>query len=282
MRTIDFETILAQSLQMCGLDRENISVETFNQFRDFANHRIRFGFEFDIWPQLLRTTKMPIVHQSDVHYIVIPDDGIVTNNEGTFKIDIGDVMQITIEDPRTTGKVTELSFTFDEYDSHVGNNVFNTVQRLIVSDKDSQFAYVTYRIKCPELIGDIWSSGTYYPGQQVYWAYSSGKYFAPTTGPSYSGKKGNFWKCISESTTSPNVNNNNAPASSDKWEKIKIPAFLGNFIIKGCHADWLRSEMQIEYAQAIEKEALAVLDFEVGKAIIQQGVQPRLKFNQIY
>ena len=113
MRTIDFETILAQSLQMCGLDRENISLETFNQFRDFANNRIRFGFEYDVWPQLMRTTKMTVTHQQDIHFVTIPDDGIVTNNEGTFKIDIGDIMQVTVEDPRTTGKVRDVSFTFD-------------------------------------------------------------------------------------------------------------------------------------------------------------------------
>lgn len=278
MRTIDFETILAQSLQMCGLDRENISLETFNQFRDFANNRIRFGFEYDVWPQLMRTTKMTVTHQQDIHFVTIPDDGIVTNNEGTFKIDIGDIMQVTVEDPRTTGKVRDLSFTFDEIETHLGNNVFKTVQRLIIADKEVASVYVTYRIKCPELIGDLWSAGTYYPNQQVYWAYSNGKYFAPTSGPNNAGKKGNFWKCVSQNTASPNVNNN----SSDTWERVKIPSFLGNYIIKGCHADWLKSEMQIEYAQAIEREAMLLLDFEIGKAIIQQGVQPRLKFNQTY
>jgi hypothetical protein len=278
MRTIDFETILAQSLQMCGLDRENISLETFNQFRDFANNRIRFGFEYDVWPQLMRTTKMTVTHQQDIHFVTIPDDGIVTNNEGTFKIDIGDIMQVTVEDPRTTGKVRDLSFTFDEIETHLGNNVFKTVQRLIIADKEVASVYVTYRIKCPELIGDLWSAGTYYPNQQVYWAYSNGKYFAPTSGPNNAGKKGNFWKCVSQNTASPNVNN----TSSDTWEKVKIPSFLGNYIIKGCHADWLKSEMQIEYAQAIEREAMLLLDFEIGKAIIQQGVQPRLKFNQTY
>ena len=221
---------------------------------------------------------MTVAHQQDIHFVTIPDDGIVTNNEGTFKIDIGDIMQVTVEDPRTTGKVRDLSFTFDEIETHLGNNVFKTVQRLIIADKEVASVYVTYRIKCPELIGDLWSAGTYYPNQQVYWAYSNGKYFAPTSGPSNAGKKGNFWKCVSQNTASPNVNNN----SSDTWERVKIPSFLGNYIIKGCHADWLKSEMQIEYAQAIEREAMLLLDFEIGKAIIQQGVQPRLKFNQTY
>lgn len=282
MRIIDFETILAQSLQLCGLDTGNISTETFNQFRDFANHRLRFGFEYEAWPQLVRTTQLPITHFGDVHSITIPADGTVTNAEGTFKVDIGTVLQVTLEDPRTTGKVKELPWTFDEYELSVGNGIFRDVERILVNEKDAAFAYVTYRIDCPELIGDLWTSQTYYTNQQAYWAYANGKYFAPTTGVNFAGRKGNFWRCIRTATTAPHISNSTIPTSSDLWERVRIPLFLGNFIIKGCHADWLRSELQIEYAQAIEREAMAVLDMEVNKAIIQQGVQPRLKFNQIY
>jgi hypothetical protein len=282
MRIIDFETILAQSLQLCGLDTNNISTETFNQFRDFANHRLRFAFEYEVWPQLVRTTQLPVTHVGDVHSITIPADGTVTNAEGTFKVDIGTVLQVTLEDPRTTGKVKELPWTFDEYELSVGNNVFRDVERILVNEKNAAFAYVTYRIDCPELIGDLWTSQTYYANQHAYWAYANNKFFAPTTGINYPGRKGNFWRCLRTATTAPHISNNTTPASSDFWERVRIPLFLGNFIIKGCHADWLRSELQIEYAQAIEREAMAVLDMEVNKAIIQQGVQPRLKFNQIY
>jgi hypothetical protein len=282
MRTIDFETILAQALQQCGLDRDNISVETFNQFRDFANFRLKFGFEYDVWPQLIRTTQLPITHVGNVHSITIPADGVVTNAEGTFKVDIGTVFQVTLEDPRSTGKVKELAFTIDESELSVGNGVFRDVERIIINEANANFAFVTYRIDCPELIGDLWTSQTYYPTQQAYWAYANGKYFAPTTGINFAGRKGNFWRCVRTATTAPNIANNTIPTSSDLWERIRIPLFLGNYIIKGCHADWLRSELQIEYAQAIEREAMAVLDMEVNKAIIQQGVQPRLKFNQIY
>lgn len=282
MRLIDFETILAQSIQLCGLDRTNMSLETFEQFRDFANHRLRFGFEYDMWPQLIRTTKMTVVHLNDVHYIDIPADGTIVTDEGTVKVDVGTVFNVSINDPRTTGKLNEVSFVWDEYEVSVGNGIFQDKERILINDKEAQYAYVTYRIDCPELVGNLWSSGTFYPGQQVYWAYANNKYFAPTTGPNFAGKKGNFWKCISLANDAPNVNNNSTPASTDKWEKVRIPQFLGNFIIKGIHADWLRSEMQVEYAQAIEREAMAVLDFEVQKAIVQQGFQPRLRFNQTY
>jgi len=284
MRTIDFETVLAQSLQLCGLDRTNLSLETFEQFRDFANLRLKFGFEYDMWPQLIRTTKMAVVHQNDKHYILIPVDGTVVTDEGTLKVDVGTVFNVSINDPRATGKLNEVNFVHDEYEVLVATGLFRDQERLLINDPEATFAYVTYRIDCPELVGNLWSAGTYYKEQQVYWAYSNGKYFAPTTGPSFAGKRGNFWKSISVagSTQAPNANNNTIPASTDAWEKVRIPQFLGNYIIKGIHADWLRSEMQIEYAQAIEKEAMAVLDFEVQKAIVQQGFQPRLKFNQTY
>lgn len=284
MRTIDFETVLAQSLQLCGLDRTNLSLETFEQFRDFANLRLKFGFEYDMWPQLIRTTKMAVVHQNDKHFILIPVDGTVITDEGTLKVDVGTVFNVSINDPRATGKLNEVNFVHDEYEVQVAAGIFRDQERLLINDPEATFAYVTYRIDCPELVGNLWSAGTYYKDNPVYWAYSNGKYFAPTTGPSFAGKKGNFWKCLSVAGTSqaPNANNNSIPASTDTFEKVRIPQFLGNYIIKGIHADWLRSEMQIEYAQAIEKEAMAVLDFEVQKAIVQQGFQPRLKFNQTY
>ena len=283
MRLIDFETILAQSLQLCGLDRTNLSLETFEQFRDFANHRLRVGFEYDMWPQLIRTTKMPVVHQNGKHFILIPADGTVVTDEGTLKVDVGTVFNVSINDPRATGKLNEVAFVHDEYEVQVATGIFRDQERILINDPEAAFAYVTYRIDCPELVGNLWTAGTYLKEQQVYWAYANNKYFAPTTGSSFAGKKGNFWKPVLASTTqSPNQNNNTTPATTDHWEKVRIPQFLGNYIIKGIHADWLRSELQIEYAQAIEREAMAVLDFEVHKAIVQQGFQPRLKFNQIY
>lgn len=282
MRTVDFETILAQAIQACGLDRHNISAETFAQFRDFANTRIRFAWEYDVWPDLVRTTKFPVTANGSIYSINIPSDGIVTNNEGTFKIDIGTILQVTAEDPRTTGKVKEIGFSFDEYDQQVSGNVWTTVNRLIIDAKDISNAFVTYRISIPELAGELWSAGTYYPTQSVYWAYSNGKYFAPTSGPSFAGKKGNFWKCITQTTTAPNPNNSSTPVASDAWEKVKIPLFFANYIVKGCHADWLKSELQIEAGYAIEKEAQAMLDLEIHKIIVQQGQVPRIKFNQIY
>jgi hypothetical protein len=283
MRTIDFETILAQGLQYAGLDRDNVTEQSFNQIRDFANFRLRRAWEYDTWPDLNRVTAFPVVHNDNLHYAIIPNDGVVTNSQGTFKVNVGDILQITKEDPRLMGKHTVVGYSIDEYEQVVSGVVNDTVRRIILDNPNTDEVYVSYRLACPELVGSLYTQGPIYkPGQIVYWAYSNNHYFAPTTGNSYAGKKGNFWKCIVETTTKPNIDDNNSPTANDKWEKVKIPQFFGQYIIKGIHADWLKSEMQIQLGQAIEMEAQSLLDFEVQKVIVQQGLSPRLNFNQIY
>jgi hypothetical protein len=283
MRTIDFETILAQGLQLAGLDRDNVNEQDFNQIRDFANFRLKRAWEYDVWPDLVRITAFPVVNSNNIHYVVIPNNGIVTNTAGTFKVSVGDIMQVTKEDPRGMGKHTVVGFSIDEVEQAVSGNVYTTVRRVILDAADTTEVYLTYRLECPEFIGNLYVSGNnYYQNQIVYWAYQSGKYFAPTSNYLYSGKKGNFWKCLVNTTSAPNVNGNSEPAATDQWDKIKIPAFLGQYLIKGIHADWLKSEMQIELGQAMEAEAQSLLDFEIQKVIVQQGRSPKLNFNQIY
>lgn len=283
MRTIDFETVLTQALQTAGLDRDSVSSQTFNQFRDFANFRLKFCWEYDVWPALIRTTAFPVINTGNLHYIIIPDDGIVTNSEGTFKVEVGDIFQITSKDPRLTGKNTVIGFSEDEYEEVVSGVVNKTVRRIIVQTEGYSELYLSYRLPCPELIGDLYNPNiTYQPGQTVYWAYLNNSYFAPTTGALYAGKKGNFWKCLIQTNTKPNIDGNTNPASGDKWEKIKIPQFMGQYLVKSLHADWLKSEMQMDYGNIVEKDAMALLDFEVSKIIVQQGHSPKIKFNQIY
>ena len=283
MRTIDFETILAQSLQLTGLDRNNVTEQSFEQITDFANNRLRLAWEYDVWPDLVRITKFPVVHQDTMHYIVIPNNGVVTNTEGTFKVNIGHILQVTVEDPRAKGRVKEIGFSFDEYEQLLGNGIYDTVKRIIVDDAGSSELYLTYRIECPNLTGKLWKTGTqYYPTQTAYWAYQNSSYFAPVNDAIYGSQKGNFWKCVTATGESPGLYSNGTPSNGDKWQKIKIPMIFGQYIIKGIHADWLKSEMQIEFGKTIDVDAQNLLDSEIHKAIVQQGVQPRMKFNRIY
>ena len=287
MRTVDFETILKQSIQAIGMDINYLTADTFSQLRDFTGQRLRYAWEYDAWPELTRITQFPVVNEGDLHYVVIPDSGTITNAEGTFKVDIGTIMQVTVEDPRIKGKVKDVGFSFDEYEKalYPSTTVFETIKRLILDISGASTVYITYRIPCPELLGDIFKAGTtYYPGQQVYWAYNQNKYFVNSAGMGYgqntAGLKGNMFKCLDQ-TISPPSNGINV-SEGDDYEKIKIPAFLLHYLVKGVHGDWLKSEMQIDFAAAVDQEAIKLLDFEVGKFINQQAQQPRLKFNLPY
>jgi len=80
---------------------------------------------------LIRVTAFPVVHSGTTHYVVIPNDGIVTNSQGTFKVNVGDIFQVTKEDPRTMGKHTVVGFSIDESEQVVSGVVQDTVRRLI-------------------------------------------------------------------------------------------------------------------------------------------------------
>mgnify|MGYP003330637907 CR=1 FL=1 len=283
MRTVDFETVLSQTIQAIGMDKTFITEETFNQIRDFADRRLKYGWEYDAFPDLIRITKFPVVNDGTLHYVVIPDDGVVSNSEGTFKVDIGTIMQVTVQDPRSTGSIKELAFSFDEYEEFVSGDVYKTVRRLILTVPDATEVYITYKKPCPDLIGDIYTTGSnYVPGQVVYWAYRANNYFSKTSGSAYGGKLGNFWKCIKATTSEPNSNNSNSPEASDSWVKVAIPAFFLHYLVKGIHSDWLMSEQMIQEGLAFDQQAIKLLDFEIQKLTVQQGQQPRFKFINPY
>lgn len=283
MRTTDFETILSQSIQAIGMDKTFLTEESFSQIRDFADKRLKYAWEYDAFPDLIRITKFPVVNVDTLHYILIPEDGIVTNSEGTFKVDIGTIMQVTVEDPRSKGKVREIGFSFDTYEEVVSGNVLKTVRRIFVDVSDATELYITYKKATPDLIGDLYTTGSsYVPGQVVYWAYKANSYFSKTSGTAYGGKLGNFWRCIKATTSEPNANNNNSPAADDAWEKVAIPAFFLHYLVKSIHADWLMSEQMMQEGFAFESQAIKLLDFEIQKLTVQQGQQPRLKFINPY
>jgi hypothetical protein len=151
MRTVDFETVLTQAVQAIGMDKSFLTEDSFNQIRDFANQRLKYAWEYDAWPELIRITKFTVYHQ-DLNYIAFPPDNIVTNSQGIFKVDVGTIMQVTIEDPRSKGKVHEIGFSFDETDQYIpGDEVYQTLPRLIVDDIVSPELYVTYKKPCPDL-----------------------------------------------------------------------------------------------------------------------------------
>lgn len=254
MRVTHFSPILFNGLQLSGQDRHNISDETFAQFRDFINERIRMAWEAQDWPDLMRVVQL-----------VVTDDGngLVT---AAIPADAGEVVACYDRDPLVSTRASEL--TFQLYDN-------GTIQKLILKS-DPGTVYAEYRVKRPDLAGDVFSTATaYYIGSQCYFdSGSSTGTLVPIAGkPHY----GNFYTCLENTTAG------QSPSTHPtKWSLINIPYLFAGYSARGAFADWLRSELQIEASQVAEAEADRVLTEAIDVVLRQQKQVNRINMNRTY
>jgi len=257
LRTSDFSTILFESLQLAGLDRYNISDETFAQVRDIVNQRLRTAWESQQWPDLIKITKYTIaLDANNAQYISLPADA-------------GEVFDCYNNDPRVTTK--SISIPFDLYEDNGSTKMLFNVEPL--SD-----VWVRYRIKKPDLTGTLYD-GTlnYYTGSQIYFdtGSNSGTY-TPVVGRPHNG---NFYTCIAPSVA---LGGQNPTVNPTYWQKVEIPYVFATYLSKAFVADNLRSELQFEAAQIAEQDANIAMDLEVDKLLRQQGQMPKLRFQTPY
>lgn len=57
LRTVDYVSVLNGSADLCGLDRSNISTDDFRELRQAHDRRLQTAWEYDLWPELIRTEK---------------------------------------------------------------------------------------------------------------------------------------------------------------------------------------------------------------------------------
>ena len=247
MRTVNFSTVLFEGLQLAGQDRHNITDETFAQFRDFANQRLRMAWESQDWPDIIRVSQFTV---TDVN-------GLVT---AAIPADAGEILNCYSDDPLSTTRAVPISYRI--------YNDGSTVK--LVFGTDPSVVWGEYRIKKPELFGDIWSSSVAYSvGAQAYFDSGSNTGTSmPVAGkPHY----GDFWECLAATTAG------QSPATHPSyWQKKEVPYIFGTFLSRGMYADWLRSELQVDAAQVAEAEAQAMLEAEVDKIFRQQKQSNRI------
>lgn len=253
MRAVNFSTILFEGIQLAGQDRHNISDETFAQFRDFANQRLRMAWESQDWPDLVRVAQLTV-------------DGTTGTVTAAIPADAGEVLNCYDQDPLLTPKAQPLSYRIYN-DGSVVKLVFGS---------DPSTVWGEYRVKKPELFGDVWTSSIAYSvGAQAYFDSGSG---SGTTMP-IPGKPhyGDFWECLEATTAGQSPTTHPA-----KWAKKEVPYIFGTFVSRGMYADWLRSELQIEAAQIAEQEAQGMLDLEIDKIFRQQKQSVRINMIRTY
>ena len=193
-----------------------------------------------------------------------PVPSIVTTSVSgprTFALDgdIGDVLQVYDKDPRTTTRARNVKYYLYEDGTDQFINVMEDVDPI----------YIEYKLEKPDLFGNPFTSGsTYYAGAQVYFETStnSGSLLPDPTRP----QSGNFYNCLVNGTT---LSPTDSPNS---WELVEIPFFVGEYLIRGSHSDYLRSESQFDQATQVEMEAEAVRQAEVEKVLREKGQVRRI------
>ena len=254
MRITHFSPILFNALQYSGQDRHNISEETFAQFRDFINERLRSAWESQDWPDLIRVAQLTVTDNGS---------GLVT---AAIPADAGEVLNCYDSDPLASTRSSELSFRL--YDN-------GTTQSLVMPT-DPGTVYAEYRIKRPELVGDLYSASVAYSvGAQAYFDSGSNTgTLTPIVGkPHY----GNFYNCLEATTAGQSPSTHPA-----KWQIVQIPYIFAPYSARGAFSDWLKSEMQLEAAMAAEAEAQNTLVEAIDIILRQQKQVNRINMNRTY
>jgi hypothetical protein len=255
MRSIPFSQVLFDALQYSGNDRNNISDETFAQFRDFLNSRLREAWESQEWKDLCRVAEFTTTVDANNVCSFIPAE------------ECGDIFGVYNFNPLTSSRTTE--YTYSLYDD--GTNA-----KVVLESSTIGEGWYYYRVKAPILNGVIYNPITSYSaGAQIYFDSGSntGTYIQVEGKPHY----GNFYTCII--STSAGENPTTAPT---KWKLDQIPYAFSSYMAWGAGANWYASEGMMQEAGVMEQKAIQVLDAEVDKIVRQQKQIPKLKFTNPY
>jgi len=253
MRTTDFSTILFNALQFSGNDRNNISDETFQQFRDFANASLREAWETVQWSDICRIVDFTTtVDENGVGYFIPATEA-------------GEILGVFSRNPRSSTKAVELEYSIYQSDT----------EKRIIINSNILTGYYLYRIECPTLNGDIYNSSVpYYTDSQIYFDDGSGTgTYTPVAGKPH---RGNFYICKQDNlTTSP-------LETPEHWTKIDIPYIFGSFVSWNCCAMWFASESMMQEAGVMDSKAKLILEQEYDKFLHQQGQFGRINMYKTY
>lgn len=255
MRTQNFSNILFNALQYSGNDRNNISDETFQQFRDFASTSMREAWETVQWTDICRIVDFTTtVDANGVGYFIPASDA-------------GEILGVFSRNPQSSTKAVELEY---------GLYFDGSTKKVIINPNISTGSYL-YRKQCPSLNGDIYSpSTTYYSGSQVYFDSGSGTgTYTPVVGKPHTG---DFYTCVVSNTTA-GQNPNNTPSS---WTKIDIPYIFSSFMSWNSCSMWYASEGMMQEAGVVDAKAKLILEQEYDKLLHQQAQFGRINMYKTY
>lgn len=259
MRTTDFSTILFDAINLCGYDLSNITEQNFRTIRQFANQRLRLAWESYPWYSLTKIAQATVTEDSVTGLRTIP-----------IPADNGEIVGVYSRNPLVTTQAVYVSYALADING----------TEMIVVNTPIQTVWVEYRIKRPELNGELWNASVSYKANaQAYFDSESGTgTLMPVSGFAHAG---NFYYAT-EALPAGTKPVNNAGAGDPRWVKITVPYMFASYISRGVYSDFLRSEQQYEDAGKADVDASGVLEQEYDKELRQQGQIRRINFIDTY
>lgn len=253
MRTVDFSTVLLDAINLCGYDVSNISDQNFRTIRQFCNQRLRMAWEAYPWHSLTFYSELSLSKDA--------------NNVTSMNVpaDAGEIVGVYSQNPLATTQAIYKPYAL---------TTIGGVEKIVVQTTDVTSYWVEYRVKRPEIQGELYKTMAYKAGSYVYFDTGSetGTYMPVEGKPHY----GNFFKAKLDAGSAV------SPLNSTYWEKVEIPYIFGSYLSRGVYADFLRSEQQYEDAQKAEADASGMLEMEFDKELRQQGQIRRINFISSY
>lgn len=251
MRTVDFGTVLLDTVNLCGFDLTNVTESNFRTIRQFASSRLRLAWEGYPWSTLTRYEKVPVTIVDNTRRADVPADA-------------GEIVGVYTLNPLESTKAVYLSYAL------TGDG---TNQYIVIVNGLTE-VWVEYRIKRQDLYGELYNPSIFYSaGSQMYLDTGNDgeQTYLPVAGKPF---KANFYKA------KVNVSAGIKPVETNdpNWELIKIPYIFGSYMSRGSYADFLKSEQQHDDAARAEADASAILEAEYDKEIRQQGQIRRINY----
>jgi hypothetical protein len=233
MRTLHFEHVLTGLCALRGVERSTLQTPEFRLHRDAASTRLEHAWQSDPWPDLVRVAEItPTL-----------TDGI--NSATLSTTTYGEILDVYSRNPRVTSIWARVPYRL--YDD--GTNSIIEVPDTYTS------VFVEYRIPCPALTGEAYSSSTAYStGAQVFYTSSS--------------IPGNFYDVVGATTAG-----DTPESAAAKFSLVKIPRIFQFHLIRAAYADWLRSQGKDTEADKQELIAFQALNAEGDKLYRQQNQQ---------
>lgn len=247
MKTVDFTDILYRSVTLFGMDRTSITDKIFRLVRDFASQRISGIWEQEPWPDIIRVEQKSATTTGGILYVNIASD-------------MGDIIQVYQKDPRITGAAVPARWYL--YDT-------GSEARIILMDNLST-VWVEYRLPKPNLYGDAYNAASAYAsGGQIFFNIGSANGSYQPTATTLS--SGNFY------TANQSTSAGQTPLThASKWDIVQLPYFLGEYLVRGVFADYLRTGNLPQSAAAAEADAEVAKQQAIDRVLRAQGQVRRM------